>query len=135
MTDNEINAAIAEACPQLVVEPYWYCEKCGEEVMPCRVSYNEIHEDCGCVVVGRGGVPNFCSDLNAMHEAEVRLENEMATCHQYWKELAEITMADDEEEATVTRYRRIGNANARQRAEAFLRTIGKWTEAQKEDKA
>ena len=56
-------------------------------------------------------VPNYCRDLNAMHEAENSLTtSQMTTMSQYL-------------------YRRLGMlwgfATASQRAEAFLRTIGK----------
>ena len=57
-------------------------------------------------------VPNYCRDLNAMHEAEKVLTTAQTT--------------------TMSQYlhRRLGMlwgfATASQRAEAFVRTIGKW---------
>lgn len=117
MTDQEINIAIAEACG-------WKRE---DVINPLGGASVELWT-CGTQrVVTSEALPEYCNDLNAMHRAEVHLENEMAICDQYWKQLAEQTMADDDELATVTRYRYIGNATAHQRAEAFLRAIGKWT--------
>jgi hypothetical protein len=58
--------------------------------------------------------PNYCGDLNAMHEAENTLEK-----HQLWmvaKALVGIVHVDTP----------ITHSTARQRAEAFLRTVGKW---------
>jgi hypothetical protein len=58
--------------------------------------------------------PNYCGDLNAMHEAEKTLEN-----HQLWMmtyALAGIVHVDTP----------IAHATSYQRAEAFLRTVGKW---------
>jgi uncharacterized protein (DUF488 family) len=67
---------------------------------------------------GQGGnayqyLPNYCTDLNAMHRAEGVLTKEQTD--EYIALLFDATY-----EATL--------ATARQRAEAFLRTLGKWEE-------
>lgn len=97
MTDEQINRAIAEAC--------------GWNNKPV-VRTN-----------GKGSVwvtewPDYCTDLNAMHEAEK-------------------VLTDDQREVFYPRnlgaWQRPFNviyAAARQRAEAFLRTVGKWEEVQ-----
>jgi hypothetical protein len=98
MTDEQINAAIAEA---INADPHWKCAK------------------------------NYCTDLNAMHEAE-----KMLTIQQKANDY-EILLE------TVTRRGKSGmtfglaaylfcHATARQRAEAFLRTLGKWEATDKE---
>ena len=61
--------------------------------------------------------PNYCNDLNAMHAAEATLTED-----QLWRMAREIERNDEEWYFRAT---------ARQRAEAFLRTLGKWEEAQK----
>ena len=94
MTDEQINAAIAEACG-------W-----GEECV--------LNTDGNRVWVTN--FPLYCTDLNAMHEAEKTLTS--AQLLDYIAFLFDATY-----EATV--------ATARQRAEAFLRTLGKWDEVQK----
>jgi len=58
---------------------------------------------------------NYCTDLNAMHEAEKTLKR--MVLDEYIAQLFDLC-----HEATI--------ATARQRAEAFLRTLGKWEEAQ-----
>ena len=67
-------------------------------------------------------IPNFSTDLNAMHEAEKTLSQ-----HQYW-EYADLRLKE-----TVWRYGWTGKAyqcaTATHRAEAFLRTIGKYSDA------
>lgn len=64
---------------------------------------------------------DFCSDLNAMHEAEKVLTDEQCVfVRDYLRERLENYPA--------SRY--IWHATARQRAEAFLRTLGKWEEIQ-----
>jgi hypothetical protein len=62
-------------------------------------------------------VPDYLNDLNAMHDAEKVLTREQY--QQYWHAVNHIAMG------TVWTLR----ATAAQRAEAFLRTIGKWEAA------
>jgi len=57
---------------------------------------------------------DYCNDLNAMHEAEKTLTGKHF--EDYLMELLDFI-----DEPIL--------ANARQRAEAFLRTLGKWEEA------
>ncbi len=65
---------------------------------------------------------DFCSDLNAMHEVEMRLTKEQVREYQtYMYDMA------CEIDNTCGRWMPY-SATARYRAEAFLRTIGKWEE-------
>lgn len=70
-----------------------------------------------------GELPSFTSDLNAMHEAEKGLTEEQHYQYCY-------LLHDNSRRAggvTVNDWNRVGiSATAAQRAEAFLRTIGKW---------
>ena len=108
MTDQQINAAIAEAC-----------------------GWNDIHDSGPWhnhklwgyppIKPGQGGnaynyLPNYCNDLNAMHEAEATLSED-----QLWRMAREIERNDEQWYFRAT---------ARQRAEAFLRTLGKWEEGE-----
>jgi hypothetical protein len=74
---------------------------------------------------GRYEIPNYCTDLNAMHEAEKVLVYKpesiigRSTRSEYEKHIA----------AICGDFRWGLSATARQRAEAFLRTIGKWEES------
>ena len=73
-----------------------------------------IEEACGWTVWSCG-VPDYLNDLNAMHEAENSLTtSQMTTMSQYLHRKIGVLW---------------GFATAAQRAEAFLRTIGKWKEA------
>jgi hypothetical protein len=56
--------------------------------------------------------PNYCADLNAMNEAEWSLTDD-----QLWRMAREIERNDEQWYFRAT---------ARQRAEAFLRTLGLW---------
>lgn len=99
MTDKQINAAIAEACG-------W-------------IEGVERHVQNLLLIKAP---PDYCVDLNAMHEAEKTIFPYYATV--YSNKLARVTgaeMSDDTDYFCAT---------ARQRAEAFLRTLGKWEEVQ-----
>jgi hypothetical protein len=98
MTDEEINAAIAEACG-------W------TRVNATHSSGKAPNAD----YVGEEFIPNYCNDLNAMHEAEKALNTD-ELFEQYYLTLYETTRS--------TRWPVC--ATALQRAEAFLRTLDKW---------
>ena len=66
-------------------------------------------------------VRDYCNDLNAMHEAEKVLTDDQ--CVFFRTHLRERL-----EDYPASLY--VWHANARQRAEAFLRTLGKWEEVQ-----
>ena len=89
-----------------------------------------IAEACGWtdtqIIDGKYGqtdVPNYLNDLNAMHEAEKIIPRQLFHVD-YWQKgygrFQQILSG-----LTITPY----SATASQRAEAFLRTIGKWEEA------
>jgi len=97
MTEEQINIAIAEAC-------------------------GVAHEDkWGSIYKTPHGyvrdVPDYCNDLNAIHEAEKIFDN--ALYCRYIDELC--TQAIKGKNCMYL-------ATAAQRAKAFLRTIGKWKE-------
>lgn len=93
MTDEQINAAIAEAC--------------GRKRRPD----GDWYPDNG--TVGTQAIRDYCNCLNAMHEAEKMLTENQDQMMGFW--LSHICKLG-------TRWR----ATARERAEAFLRTLGKW---------
>lgn len=106
MTNEQINVAIAQAC-----------------------GWTEIADNSDWGWLGRspyyGGrwpIPNYCECLNAMHEAQQCIADTL--WEDYIKALAKVTGAED------SCGRDFLCATARQRAEAFLRTIGKWEEVQ-----
>jgi len=100
MTDDQINAAIAKACGWTDI--YDHPEFGLMGVAP---------ETCDC----RTGIECYTHDLNAMHEAEKAI---LDINDGYGWELSQ------------TECFTVWHATARQRAEAFLRTLGKWEEAQ-----
>lgn len=107
MTDEQINQRIAEAC--------------GWEI------FNKPLTGYGFAAYSKSpngdpspGIPDYCNDLNAMHEAEEFLSGNLWIG--YVNDLANI-------EGNLFGIR----ATARQRAEAFLRTLGNWQEATVKD--
>jgi hypothetical protein len=83
MTDEQINAAIAEA---IDADPHWKCAK------------------------------DYCTDLNAMHEAEklIYKHHWMWTAYYYAVGAGPFSL----------------HVTARKKAEAFLKTLGKWEEGE-----
>ncbi len=112
MTDDQINVAIAEACG-------WVD----------RGSFNESRPEDHKFKRRIGNTENYewrwqhefnyCTDLNAMHEAEKMLTE--IQC-KFFRTFLYEKLTDE----PASRY--IWHATARQRAEAFLRTLGKWEE-------
>lgn len=109
MTDEQINIAIAESLGWKLLANNRWTKPCG------------IYAD----------LPNYTSDLNVMHEAEKVLAPEQWLV--YHGHLADATgfSYDDTmstKEAETEWMHRVCHAPARQRCEAYLRTIGKWIE-------
>jgi hypothetical protein len=104
MKDEQINAAVHVALGNDLG-----CPRCSDP----ECAYNSV--------------PDYCTDLNAMHKAEKSLTVEQI-------ELFADTMYNLCVEKKVTTPNRLGwrfallNATAQERAEAFLRTLGKWEE-------
>jgi hypothetical protein len=101
MTNHKINVTIAEACGWTEIGS---CD-CGFKIsgMPPYWAAHKKH------------IPDYCADLNEMHEAEKVLTFDE------W-DIYCVHLGDTQPSCA--------KAPARQRAEAFLRTLGKWDEAQ-----
>lgn len=96
MTDEQINVAIAEACGWKWVQGYQWIDSNGRTAFAWDIL-------------------DYCTDLNAMHEAEKTMDEDQ------WHDYVEYVGGTWEQAMHST---------ARQRAEAFLRTLGKWKEVQ-----
>ena len=104
MTNQEMRIATAEACG-------WHYERTDAD----GGCYGWVSPTGGCLQNAPDCFPDYPNDLNAMHEAEDTLSFFQLT------EMNEI-LANE----VVPPDCRIWRATARQRDEAFLRTIGKW---------
>jgi hypothetical protein len=110
MTNEQINIAIAEACgwkhyhEDLWVNPDFSGDPDGFSELQC------------------GDLPDYINDLNAMHEAENHLKSDEK--ESYWNQLYE--KCDRSVFSRVEDNYKMLRATASQRAEAFLKTIGRW---------
>jgi hypothetical protein len=104
MTDDQINAAIAGACgwTDIFEHPEFGLMGVAPETHGCRTAVEE-----------------YAHCLNAMHEAEKTLTN-----NQFYDYSGFVDRFAPRRES-----RAYLGATARLRAEAFLRTLGKWEEA------
>jgi len=106
MTNEEIDIAIAEACgwkhyhEDLWVDPDFSGDPDGFSELQC------------------GDLPDYLNDLNAMHEAEKVIKKDSNLWKTYESFLARIVSGDCG----------MFHITANQRAEAFLKTLGKWEE-------
>lgn len=109
MTDEQINTAIAEACG-------W--KNLHSHALNPTVWVGDEPLDDGRYLPFTQ-VPDFCNCLNAMHEAEKVLIAVQHIAFDRW-----LQKAVDKTNTWSW------HATARQRAEAFLRALGKWEEVQ-----
>lgn len=109
LTEQEQRIAIAEACG------WRRSTKIGNWYAP---NSNTIYTE-------PNSPPDYLNDLNAMHEAEKTLQD----ANKYQQELCKITVKIDRLFPLNRKYPLQGfvlNATAKERAETFLKTIGKW---------
>lgn len=111
MTPEAQRIAIAEACGWELksngLSPMWSWQN---ESLTHRIKWASHKE-----MASQGVLPDYLNDLNAMHEAESFIMDDDP--HAYGSYACNL-------------YEEYGNTvhlTAAQRAEAFLRTIGKWT--------
>lgn len=75
-------------------------------------------------------IPDYLNDLNAMHEAEGTLSPTLIETYHTWVNFVVVRDSPNVEPQhlpfTLARYR--WHATAAQRAEAFLKCLGKWVE-------
>lgn len=111
MSDDEIRIAIAEHCGWMVVHGGKYVHPKGERF--------------------RGLVVDPLEDLNAMHEAEAIFDSAPADTQSLYYDHLSLVCGWKSKTPDEARWESTWNtvrATARQRAEAFLRTVGKWKE-------
>ena len=119
MTPEEQRIAIAEACG-------WKNHD-HPDVMQFKQGWTMPEQWCmdpKGVLRSNHERPDYLNDLNAMHEAEKVLTKEQK--HKYLNHLSEFT--EGRRDTDYVWWDTIF-ATASQRAEAFLRTIGKWKES------
>jgi len=109
MTEEQQRIAIAKACGLTIVS-----DGITHHLTPCGKKTE--HDPEGCLLKE---CPDYLNDLNAMHEAEKMLIEKDRS--RYTDNICGITPC------AYDGWFSCAHATAAQRAEAFLRTIGKWT--------
>jgi hypothetical protein len=110
MTDEQINQRIAEACGWRWDQGYRWKDSSG----PSAFAWD---------------IPDYCTDLNAMAEAERVLMQNYNWCIGEYEARLFSSVGEMNNVSSWRDVRLCFHATARQRAEAFLRTLGKWEEA------
>lgn len=95
-------------------------EACGYE----RIGFDDQQRMFGYANGVYVHVPHFLTDLNAMHEAEKTLTKKQRET--YFVKLGAVLVWTDEGDGDAPMYWHHTHVTAARRAEAFLRTIGKW---------
>ena len=123
MTPEQQRIAIAEACG-------WTATVDDDQFWRATRADGSMTSDLWCSMssVWNVGIPDYLNDLNAMHEAVSIFDYDQAD--EFEDHLCDICkrLNDEKENPAPWRFA-VVNATASQRAEAFLRTIGKWKEA------
>ena len=124
MTNEQINQAIAEHLGWTRTE-IRDCSGRWNDTEPQRMAVIGVRPS-KCYVVNpyKTETPDYCNDLNAMHEAEMACSEH--TSDQMREALIRIRWRD-RPNGTPRELSPI-HATAIERAEAFLRTVGKWEE-------
>ena len=108
MTPEAQRIAIAEACS-------WRCTASFKEAFACWVRPDGMDHQTEWL-------PDYLNDLNAMHEAEMsQVDIEEGRFIVLFREYLHTILGHDGSLAI--------HATAAQRAEAFLRSLGKWEDA------
>jgi len=122
MKPEQQRIAIAKACGWTAEQDsngYWRAAKQKDAAVELWLSERTVWSV---------GIPDYCNDLNAMHEAEKVKEMAFNSDYAYW--LAHIAVRDrglEEDKLNVGDGFEIAlTATAAQRAEAFSRTINQW---------
>ena len=118
MKPEQQRIAIAEVCGWTEIEPCTCCDGVSRGYEPTPGAHKKH-------------LPNYLNDLNAMHEAEKRLKYSQREnyAESLYHVIPQAITTSDDGEHDFDGYFNLIHATASQRAEAFLRTIGKWEES------
>lgn len=117
MTDNEMRVAIAEACG-------WRWRRANNSERCAWFDPSGNLTEWTMPIKECVGLPDYPNDLNAMHEAVIAAK----IPDKQWSDALMRVIQDETCCGAVEARYATANATARQRAEAFLRTVGGWKE-------
>lgn len=138
MTPESQRIAIAEACGWKYLRlvhrkghEWWFAApEILDTYLPEVIFDKPKGEWNGDIIGGMKALPDYLNDLNAMHDAESLFDAKLLHVKRsYFDWLSSATMPDPfPVDGTHNREYVMVRATAAQRAEAFLRCIGKWEE-------
>ncbi len=115
MTDQEINAEIAEYCGwRNIIEKDYQPFGTNEYIDGPSQVWVGIHPELDADIKEYEVIPDYCNDLNAMHEAEKMLNEKQ-------EDIMNNTLWD-----IMDGRKYLWHSTASQRAKAFVKTIEKW---------
>jgi hypothetical protein len=117
MTPDEQRIAIAKICGWTDIRPLQRLYAGDQDLWGTKLIGGDKH---------RNRLPDYLGDLNACHEMEKMLTYEQAEIFE--DELCDVAKSANDVLENPTPWRFVFHATAAQRAEAFLRTLGLWTE-------
>ena len=122
MTPEAQRIAIAKACG-------WTATVDDDQFWRATRADGSMTSDLWCSMssVWNVGIPDYLNDLNAMHEAEKVLTQDQMI--DYSRHVGKLVTSHLPASRAAWMDFKLINSTAAQRAEAFLRTIGKWKEA------
>lgn len=123
MNPDKQRIAIAEACGWRAARPIYPGAAGLWHIIGPNGLASHVY-DTEAFAWAAADIPDYLSDLNAMHEAEKVLTDEQSYGYGCW--LGKNTVG----RTTGEWQKAIFGATAAQRAEAFLRTLGKWEDDQ-----
>lgn len=138
MNPQEINLAICEklnipiciGCLNQIDPDNCYCGSCKED-HPFETGHYLVPSGCTCgyadqISVSNGSIPNFYEDLNLCAEMEKSLDwTETCLMRNFLDEICE-KPAKREDGSINLSIKRVWQASAPQRCEAFLKTFELW---------
>ena len=131
MTPEQINIAIAQACGK-PTKDRWYCPSCYQEIAgpPMPGNTNLDKDTCDHQWAEKEYAADYCNDLNAMACAATFMrERSRAEYLEYGCILSSVVARDNSQPNKLDKESiNTADATARQRAEAFLRTVDLWKE-------
>lgn len=116
MTNEQINISIAETCGWKDLE----IEDFSEYGVPCFILIGSNNTGTRLMP------PDYCDNLNDMHEAVIKTFQDASMQLDYSRMLIFVIKKSSPIGKRFFSDFDLANATAKQRAEVFLRTLGKW---------
>jgi hypothetical protein len=122
MDTKKINIILAEFCG-------WDCDPMVAREWESRGQWARHSTVDGGTIVSKNRIPDYCNDLNAIHEVEAKLTSNQR--FEYFYNLNDaVGLVNSNSPAWIKEFSviDIATASAQQRAEALVKTLDKWVD-------